>query len=121
MQDRKQTRCQPRRVVMVATAVAALALAVLPRDARSGEVVFLKDGRTIEAEKTEVIGDRVRIQRPTEVIELPRASVLSIHEAAPPGTRTTSPPAAKVYPGVTQEMNERVRQEIQQGRTPSRP
>jgi hypothetical protein len=121
MQDRYNNECQPRRVVIVAIAVAALTLAVLPQDARAGEVVFLKDGRTIEAEKTEVIGDRVRIQRPTEVIELPRSSVLSIHEVAPPGTRTTSPPPAKVYPGLTQEMNERVRQEIQQGRTPSRP
>ena len=106
---------------MVASAIAALTLVVLPRDARAGEVVFLRDGRTIEAEKTEVIGDRVRIQRPAEVIEVPRASVHSILEATAPGPRTTRAAPANVYPGLTQQLNERVREEIQQGRAPSRP
>jgi hypothetical protein len=106
---------------MLASAIAALTLAVLPRHARAGEVVFLKDGRTIEAEKTEVIGDRVRIQRPAEVIEVPRASIRSILEATAPGPRTTPPTPANVYPGLTQQLNERIREDIRQGRAPSRP
>lgn len=74
----------------------------------AGEIVFLQDGRTIQAEQTEIIGDRVRIHKPAETIELPRSAVLSIHRLLPP---TASP--AEVYRDLTQQMTDRVRRELQ--------
>jgi len=121
VRDLKRAYGKSTRLPMVGIAIAVLTLATPHRDAAAGEVVFLKDGQTIQADKTEVIGDRVRSQRPTGEIELPRSSILSIHELTSPGSGATSPPPAKVYPGLTQDMNERVRQEIQQGKAPSRP
>jgi hypothetical protein len=80
--------------------------------ASAEEIIFLQDGRTIRADKTEIIGDRVRIQKPAETIEIPRADVLSIHPVTPPTTSPTSPPPAEVYRDVTPQMTDKVRREI---------
>jgi len=77
--------------------------------------VFLEDGRTIQAEKTEIIGDRVRIEKPAETIELPRSAVLSIHRVTPPSSSPSAPPPAEVYRDLTQQMTEKVRREIKEG------
>ena len=89
-----------------------LALNVLPAagPANAAETVFLQDGRTIDADKVEIIGDTVRIQTPAETIDLNRSEVLSIHSSSAP---TVSPGPADVYRDLTQQMNEKVRQEIQ--------
>jgi hypothetical protein len=88
--------------------------------AQAAETVILKDGRTIQAEKTEIIGDQLRIEKPTEIVEVPRSSVLSIHPAAPPGLSPAPSSPATVYGNLTQQMNDQVRQEIQRGQTPAR-
>lgn len=92
-----------------------------PGTATAGEIVFLQDGRTIQAEKTEIIGDRVRIEKPAETIELPRASVLSIHRRSPPIASPAVPPPAEVYRDLTQQMTDKVRREIQERPGASRP
>jgi len=85
------------------------------------EIIFLLDGRTIQAEKTEIIGDRVRIEKPSETIELPRASVLSIHRLSPPTASPAIPPPAEVYQDMTQQMTDKVRREIQERPGASQP
>ena len=77
--------------------------------AMAAETVFLQDGRTIQADKVEIVGDRVRIEKPAETIELPRSEVLSIHRPAPP----RASPSGEVYRGMTQQMNDKVRREIE--------
>jgi hypothetical protein len=84
----------------------------LASTASAEEIIFLQDGRTIRADKTEIIGDRIRIQKPAETIEIPRADVLSIHPVTPPTTSPTSPPPAEVYRDVTPQMTDKVRGEI---------
>ncbi len=107
-------------ILRVTLVVGGLLLAAGLSQAQAAEIVFLNDGRTIQAEKTEVIGDQLRIEKSTEIIEVPRSSVLSVHPAAPPGaTQAPSAPAA-VYGDMTQRMNDQVRQEIQRGQTPAR-
>jgi hypothetical protein len=76
----------------------------------AAETVFLQDGRTIQADKVEIIGDRVRIEKPAQTIEIPRSDVLSIHPRVSP---KVSPGPADVYRDSTQQMNERVRREIE--------
>jgi hypothetical protein len=80
----------------------------------AAEIVFLEDGRTIQAEKTEIIGDRVRIEKPTETIELPRSAVLSIHRVTSPTASPNVPPPAEVYRDLTPQMTDKVRREIQE-------
>ena len=75
----------------------------------AAETVFLQDGRTIQADKVEIVGDRVRIEKPAETIELPRSEVLSIHSSAGP----SAPPPGEVYRGMTEQMNDKVRREIE--------
>ena len=75
----------------------------------AAETVFLQDGRTIQADKVEIVGDRVRIEKPAETIEIPRSEVLSIHSSAGP---SASPPG-EVYRGMTEQMNDKVRREIE--------
>ncbi len=87
---------------------------LLPAASSAGEIVFLEDGRTIQAEKTEIIGDRIRIEREAETIELPRSAVLSIHRVSPPTTSPNVPPPAEVYPDLTQQMTDKVRREIKE-------
>jgi hypothetical protein len=78
----------------------------------AADVIFLQDGRTLQVDSVEVRGDRVRVQRPGETIDLPRSQVLSIHtpRSAPP---PPGPPAA--YPNFVQQMSDRVRAEINAG------
>ena len=92
--------------------VLALALWLLTTEARGEEIIFLQDGRTIRAEKTEIIGDRVRIEKPAETIEIPRSDVLSIHAVTSPTASPTSPPPADVYRDMSQQMTDKVRGEI---------
>jgi hypothetical protein len=75
-------------------------------------IVFLQDGRTIQAEKTEIVGDRIRIERPSETIEIPRSDVLSIHPATPPQASPSTPPPTDVYRDITPQMTDKVRREI---------
>ena len=82
-------------------------------ESRADEIIFLQDGRTIRAEKTEIIGGRVRIEKPAETIELPRSEVLSIHQVASPTASPRVPPPSEVYRDMTQQMTDRVRREIQ--------
>jgi hypothetical protein len=86
--------------------------------ATAEEIIFLQDGHTIQAEKTEIIGDRLRIQTPTEIIEIPRSDVLTTHEVSPPTAPPTPP--AEVYRDITPQMNEKARQETQQLLRPPR-
>ena len=88
---------------------------LLPAVSSAAEIVFLEDGRTIQADKTEIIGDRVRIEKPAETIELPRSAVLSIHRVTPPTASPNVPPPAEVYRDLPQQMTDKVRREIKQG------
>jgi len=87
-----------------------LFLGQCPDRAMAEEIIFLWDGRTIRADKIEVIGDTLRIEKPTETIEIPRSEVLSIHPSSPP---TVSPGPADVYRDTTRQMNDKVRREIE--------
>ncbi len=82
--------------------------------ASSEEIIFLQDGRTIQAEKTEIIGDKIRIEKPAETIELSRSDVLSIHPVTPPTASPSVPPPAEVYRDLTQQMTDKVHREIQE-------
>ena len=88
---------------------------LLPAMSSAAEIVFLEDGRTIQADKTEIIGDRVRIEKPAETIELPRSAVLSIHRITPPTASPNVSPPAEVYRDLTPQMTDKVRGEIKQG------
>jgi hypothetical protein len=76
----------------------------------AAETIFLQNGRTIQADKVEIIGDTVRIQKPAETIDIPRSEVLTIHPSAPPNV---SPGPADVYRDTTRQMNDKVRREIE--------
>jgi hypothetical protein len=82
--------------------------------ASSEEIIFLQDGRTIRAEKNEIIGDRIRIEKPAETIELPRSAVLSIHPVSPPFASPGTPAPAEMYRDLTQQMTDKVHREIQE-------
>jgi hypothetical protein len=86
---------------------------LVPTPSAAEVTVFLQDGRTIQAEGTEVIGDRIRITKPAETIELPRSAVLSIHQVSPPEASPSPPLPADVYRNLTQQMTDKVRGEIQ--------
>lgn len=98
----------------------AMASWLLSTPATAAEIIFLQDGRTIQADKTEVIGDSLRIHKPTEIIDIPRTDVLSIHEVSPPKAPPSTPPPAEVYRDTTQQMNEKVRRDTQQLLIPPR-
>ncbi len=87
---------------------------LLPGPARAEQFVFFQDGRAIQADNVEVIGQRIRITRPSgEIVDIPKSAVRSIHDATPPSP-TPSPPPAASRPDLTQQMNNEVRQQIQQ-------
>jgi hypothetical protein len=92
----------------------AAALWLLSTPAIAEEIIFLQDGRTIQSDKTEVIGDHLRIHRPTEIIDIPRTDVLSIHDVSPPTASPGATPPAEVYHDMTQQMNEKVRRDTKQ-------
>jgi len=75
----------------------------------AAETIFLRDGRTIQADKVEIVGDTLRIEKPTETIYIPRSEVLTIHPAPP----QASPGPADVYRDTTRQMNDKVRREIE--------
>jgi hypothetical protein len=96
--------------MMLLALLLALCVCRFPTRAMAAETIFLQDGRTIQADKVEIIGDTVRIERPSETIELPRSEVLSIHPSAMP---RGSPGPADVYRDMTRQMNDKVRREIE--------
>ena len=77
--------------------------------AAAAETIFLQDGRTIQADKVEILGDTVRIEKPAETIYIPRSDVLTIHPAPP---QASSGPA-DVYRDTARQMNDKVRREIE--------
>jgi len=86
---------------------------VVPTCTDAAMIVFFRDGHTIQAESTQVIGNRLRIETPTETIEPPSSAVLSIHQVSPPTASSNNPPPAEVYRDLTQQMTDKVRSEIQ--------
>mgnify|MGYP001103308397 CR=1 FL=1 len=88
----------------------AMFLGQRPEGAGAGETIFLKDGRTIQADKVEIVGDTLRIEKPTETIDIPRSEVLSIHPSTPP---QVSPGPADVYRDTTRQMSDKIRREIE--------
>jgi hypothetical protein len=85
-----------------------------PAVASAGEFIFLRDGRVLQADKTEILGNTVRFETPAgAIVSIPRQRVLSIHPRTPPAGSLSSP--AQVYGSMTQQMNDQVRQEIQHG------
>ena len=81
--------------------------------ASATEYIFLQDGRVIQADKVEIQGDRVRITKPTETIDVPRSEVSSIHSSSPPNPSAGPSAPAEVYRDMTQQMNDKVRREIE--------
>jgi hypothetical protein len=79
----------------------------------AAEVVFLEDGRTIQAEKVEDLGDRIRIEGSGGAIEVPKDKVMTIHPTSPPSGTPGRPSPADVYRDVTGEMVDKVRREMQ--------
>ncbi len=103
-----------------ALTLAAVCLGFLgPSVAWAGEFIFLNNGRVLQADKTEILGDTVRFETPTgETVTIPRERVLSIHPRAASEGLPPSPaqrPPAQVYGNMTQQMNDQVRQQIQHG------
>jgi hypothetical protein len=93
--------------------LSVLAGGLVGRPARA-DTIFLEDGRTIQADRVEVRGDRVRIERDgQETIDLPKSRVLSVHSPRPAPAPVPSPPA--VYPNFVQEMTDRVRGQLNAG------
>jgi hypothetical protein len=78
----------------------------------AAETVILEDGRVIQAEKVETLGDRVRIEAPGAVYDLPRRDVMTILPTGPPGGTPRAVPPADVYRDLPQQMNERIRREM---------
>jgi hypothetical protein len=93
-------------------ALSIFVLAAAPPGA-AAEVVFLEDGRTIQAEKVEDLGDRIRIAQSGTTIEVPKDRVMSIHPTNPPSGTPGRTSPADVYRDVTGEMVDRVRREMQ--------
>jgi hypothetical protein len=98
-----------------ATVLAVACLGFLGPDvASAGEFIFLNNGRVLQANKLEIVGDTVRFETPAgETVSLPRERVLSIHPQSPPTGLPSAP--GRVYGNMTQQMNEQVRQQIQHG------
>lgn len=110
----RETRVEKGRRAMLRTGLCFLGfVCLLPSTIASAEevIIFLQDGRTIQAEKTEIIDDRIRIEKPAGKIEIPRSDVLSIHLVAPPKASPSIPPPADVYRDLTPQMTHKVRRE----------
>jgi hypothetical protein len=110
--ERKSWNCRRPKGPLCLLALIACFLS-LPTPGAATEIIFLQDGRTIQAEGTEIIGDRIRIEKSTKTIELPRTAVLSIHPVSPPTASSNAPPPAEVYRDLTRQMTDKVRTEIQ--------
>jgi hypothetical protein len=94
--------------------VMAFIVGFLPMRSEAALTIFFDQGRTLQADRTQVIGSRVRVETPTESLEFPSSAVLSIHRVSPPTASSSSPPPADVYPNLTQQMTDTVRSEIQE-------
>jgi len=77
------------------------------------EIVFLEDGRVIQADRVEVRGDRVQIENQGMSLSVPAREVITIHPTPPPGGTPPRAAPADTYRDLPQQMNERIRQEIQ--------
>ena len=109
--ERGTAHCEgPRVRLLLLALLLVLCVCRLPVHVAAAETVFLQDGRTIQADKVEIVGDTVRIQKPAETIELPRSQVLSIHPSTAP---RVSPGPADVYRDTTRQMNDKIRGEIE--------
>jgi len=90
-----------------------------PAVASAGEFIFLNNGRVLQADQTQIVGDTVRFETPTgSTVSVPREHVLSIHPRTPPAGLLSSPAQttpAQVYGNMTQQMNDQIRQQIQRG------
>jgi hypothetical protein len=75
-------------------------------------IMFLQDGRTNQAEKTEIVGNKIRIETPTGIFQIPRSDVLSIYPVILPRVSPSTPPPADVYRDLTPQMTNKVRREI---------
>ena len=89
-------------------------------DGADREILFLRDGRTIQAEGSETLGNRVRIETPAGRIDLPSSAVLSIHRMESPSGSSGRPAPAEVSRGLTQQMTDQVRGQIQEQLHPPR-
>ena len=117
-----------RRLVHAVTVLAiGLGLCPIP-SAAAGEIIFLQNGQTVQAEGAQVIDDHVRITLPTgNTVDVPRSEILSVHpypSSQPPSGIANNP--AKTYAGETQKMANEVRRQIQRssgkpGGTPGQP
>ena len=103
----------PVRKVVSLAALLLLVAGLLAGSASATEYIFLQDGRVIQADKAEIIGDQLRITKPTETIDVPRSAVSSIHSSTPPNPSAGPSAPAEVYRDMTQQMNDKLRREIE--------
>ena len=99
---------------MVHTVVLLLAALVFASAgaAEAGDVIFLKDGRTLTVERWEDLGDRIRIEDAGPPREILREEILTIH---PDPGRHVAPPRpdpAAVYRHIGRQMNERLERDL---------
>ncbi len=109
----EKVRTKPGLRGLLGPLVLAVILWLLPIPSDAALIIFFKDGRTLQAESTQIIGNRIRITTPTEILEPPSSAVFSIHEVSPPTAPPNGPPPADVYRDITQQMTDKVRGEIQ--------
>jgi hypothetical protein len=102
----------PVRKVVSFALLLLFAAGLQPKSGSATEFIFLRDGRVIQADKIEIQGDRLRITKPAETIEVPRSEVSSIHSSSPPNPSAGPSAPAEVYRDMTQQMNDKVRREI---------
>jgi hypothetical protein len=93
--------------------LAILLGSLLSASAAKAETVFLQDGRTIQADKVEIRGDSVHIEKPAETIDLPKSEVLSIHPTTVPSGTPGQPSPADTYRDMTNQMTDKVRRDIE--------
>ena len=107
------TRIPPVRKVVSFALLPLFAAVVQAGSVSATEFIFLQDGRVIQADKVEIQGDRVRITKPAETIDVPRSEVSSIHSSSAPNPSAGPSAPAEVYRDMTQQMNDKVRREIE--------
>jgi hypothetical protein len=81
-------------------------------------VISLQDGRTIQAQKSMIISDKSRIEKPAGMIEIPRSDVLSIQLETPPRVSPSTLTPADVCRDMTPQMTDKVRREIPEAAIP---
>ena len=106
-------RIPPVRKVVLFALLLLFSAGLQPRSGSATDFIFLHDGRVIQADKVEIQGDRRRITLPAETIDVPRSEVSSIHSSSPPNPSAGPSAPAEVYRDMTQQMNDKVRREIE--------